>query len=318
MNRIDRISAILIHLQSKQVVKAQEMAERFGVSKRTIYRDIRSLEEAGVPLGGEAGVGYYLADNYHLPPVSLTREEAGAFIVAAKLMEKHSDFGINQQFQSGLTKIRSVLRNSDKTYLANIENQIEVLKVADERKSSAANPHLSQIMQAMSEHKMVEITYKSAYKNEQTQRMVEPYNIWFYSMNWHLIGLCHKRDSYRDFRIDRIQQVIITERNYEKPANFSIEHYFEEMMKKEELFSARLIISNEVYTHIQNTRYYFGFVSEEKIDDNYYQMDFLVNDLQYLARWVITLGNHVEIVSPKTLKEIVLKDIEVLSQHYKD
>ncbi len=103
MNRIDRISAILIHLQSKQVVKAQEMAERFGVSKRTIYRDIRSLEEAGVPLGGEAEVGYYLADNYHLPMVSLTREEAGAFIVAAKLMEKHSDFGINQQFQSGLT-----------------------------------------------------------------------------------------------------------------------------------------------------------------------------------------------------------------------
>ena len=318
MNRVDRISAILIHLQSKQVVKAREMAERFGVSKRTIYRDIRSLEEAGVPLGGEAGVGYYLADNYHLPPVSLTREEAGAFIVAAKLMEKHSDFGINQQFQSGLTKIRSVLRNSDKTYLANIEDQIEVLKAADERKRPVANPHLSQLMQAMSENRMVEIIYQSAYKREQTQRLVEPYNIWFYSMNWHLIGLCHKRDSYRDFRIDRIQNVKITDEAYEKPANFSIEHYFSEMMKKEELFSVRLIISTEIYTHIQNSRYYFGFVNEEKLDENRYQMDFLINDLQYVARWVISLGNQVEIVSPKALKEIVLKDIEVLAEHYKE
>jgi predicted DNA-binding transcriptional regulator YafY len=316
MNRIDRISAILIHLQSKQVVKASEMANRFGVSKRTIYRDIRSLEEAGVPIGGEAGVGYYLADNYHLPPVSLTREEAGSFILAAKLMEKHSDFGINQQFQSGLTKIRAVLRNSDKSYLENIEGQIAVLKAADSSNTSKPTPYLSIIMQAMSEKKVIKLSYFSAYRNEQTLRLVEPYNIWFYSMNWHLIGYCRMRKSYRDFRIDRIQQVRISDRNFEKPLHISIEHYFAEIVRKGELFSVRLIMTNEVYAFIQNTRYYFGFVSEEKLDENRYQMDFLVSDLQYLAKWIITLGNHVEILFPKALKEIVLAEVEVLSEHY--
>ena len=72
MNRFDRVTAIMIQLQSKKVVKAQELAERFEVSLRTIYRDIRSLEEAGIPLYGEAGVGYSMADGYRLPPVMLS------------------------------------------------------------------------------------------------------------------------------------------------------------------------------------------------------------------------------------------------------
>ncbi len=80
MNRIDRLSAILIQLQSKQVVKAQEVADRFGISLRTVYRDIKSLEEAGIPIGAEAGKGYFIMDGYHLPPVMFTKEEASALL----------------------------------------------------------------------------------------------------------------------------------------------------------------------------------------------------------------------------------------------
>ena len=94
MNRFDRITAILIQLQSKKVVKAQDLADRFGTSLRTIYRDIRTLEEAGVPLYGEAGIGYSIVDGYRLPPVMFTKEEAIAFITAEKLMAKfRKDFG---------------------------------------------------------------------------------------------------------------------------------------------------------------------------------------------------------------------------------
>ena len=82
MNRFDRITAILIQLQAKRSVKGQEMADRFGVSLRTVYRDLRTLEQAGVPLCGEAGVGYSLAEGYRLPPVMFTREEATALLTA--------------------------------------------------------------------------------------------------------------------------------------------------------------------------------------------------------------------------------------------
>ncbi len=68
MNRIDRLTAILIQLQGKRIVKAQDISDRFDISLRTVYRDVRALMEAGVPIGSEAGTGYYIVDGYHLPP----------------------------------------------------------------------------------------------------------------------------------------------------------------------------------------------------------------------------------------------------------
>jgi len=91
MNRIDRVSAILIHLQTKKIVKAQEIADRFSISLRTVYRDIKALEESGVPVGGEAGVGYQLMEGYRLPPVMFTKEEAIAFLTAEKMVEILTD-----------------------------------------------------------------------------------------------------------------------------------------------------------------------------------------------------------------------------------
>ena len=117
MNRIDRLTAILIHLQSKKVVKAKEIAERFGVSLRTVYRDIPALEEAGVPLGAEAGVGYFLAEGYHLPPVIFNQEEASVLLMAGKLFEKFSDPAMRSHHESALYKIRSVLDPTDKEYV---------------------------------------------------------------------------------------------------------------------------------------------------------------------------------------------------------
>src|SRR5579872_2222701 len=128
MNRIDRISAILIQLQSRRVVKASDIAERFGMSLRTVYRDIKTLEEAGIPLIGEAGVGYSIMDGYRLPPVMFTREEATAFLTAEKLMEKLTDPSSDENYKSAMYKIRSVLRMAEKDFLENIDGHIEVFK----------------------------------------------------------------------------------------------------------------------------------------------------------------------------------------------
>src|ERR1700759_4320698 len=117
MNRIDRISAILIHLQSRRVVKASDIAERFGISLRTVYRDVKTLEEAGVPIIGEAGVGYSIMDGYRLPPVMFTKEEATAFLTAEKFVEKLTDAHTVAHHQSAMYKVKAVLRSADKTML---------------------------------------------------------------------------------------------------------------------------------------------------------------------------------------------------------
>jgi len=128
MNRLDRLTAILIQLQAKKVVKAQDIAERFAISLRTVYRDVRTLEEAGVPIIGEAGVGYSLMDGYRLPPVMFTTEEATAFLTAEKFIQKFTDASTVKNYTSAMYKIRSVLRTPEKDLLENMDGYIEVFR----------------------------------------------------------------------------------------------------------------------------------------------------------------------------------------------
>jgi len=131
LKKLNRIVAILTHLQSSRVVKqssrvvkAQELADRFDVSLRTIYRDIRTLEDSGVPVVGEAGTGYTIMEGYRLPPVMFTREEAGSFITAEKLMKKLTDENLGNHYESAMFKIKSVMRAADKDWLDNLEQRL--------------------------------------------------------------------------------------------------------------------------------------------------------------------------------------------------
>src|ERR1700742_1028880 len=128
MNRIDRISAILIHLQSRRVVKAGDIADRFNISLRTVYRDVKTLEEAGIPIIGEAGVGYSIMDGYRLPPVMFTREEATAFLTAEKFVEKLTDASTRASHKSAMYKIRAILKNAEKDLLEDMDDRILVFK----------------------------------------------------------------------------------------------------------------------------------------------------------------------------------------------
>src|SRR6187431_461604 len=127
MNRIDRLAAILIQLQSRPLVKAQDIAEKFSISLRTVYRDVKALEEAGVPVIGEAGTGYRLMEGYKLPPVMFNQDEASALLTASKLMQSMSDENSARHYVSALDKIRAVLRVAEKDHLDEIDQHIAVI-----------------------------------------------------------------------------------------------------------------------------------------------------------------------------------------------
>jgi len=128
MNRLDRISALLVQLQSRPVVKSSEMAERFGVSQRTIYRDMRTLSEAGIPICGNSGIGYSLMEGYRLPSLMFTKEEAMAFLTAEKIITQLTDVQNSNYFRMGMDKIRAALRVVDKNYLHHMDDTIAVYK----------------------------------------------------------------------------------------------------------------------------------------------------------------------------------------------
>src|SRR6266513_1557724 len=127
MNRVDRLMAIVVRLQSRRVVRAEDIAAHFEISVRTVYRDIAALGEAGIPIMAEPGVGYGLVKGYHLQPVMFTAEEASALFLGGKLVEHLTDASLWKQMESALLKIRSVLPRDRQDYLDRLERSTEVV-----------------------------------------------------------------------------------------------------------------------------------------------------------------------------------------------
>ncbi|MBN1118779.1 MAG: YafY family transcriptional regulator [Bacteroidales bacterium] len=316
MNRIDRLSAILILLQTRKIIKAEQIAERFDISLRTVYRDMKALYEAGIPIGAEAGIGYYLVEGFHLPPIMFSAEEAGAMLVAGKLVNSFSDVSVKKHFNLAIDKVKSVLPEQQKNFISGIENQIEVLHKTSKSDKIFSNNFTSDIQKALAEDSCMEITYYANSKSETTTRIIEPLGLYFYSFSWHLIAFCKLRNDYRDFRIDRIKELqIVNEKCCAKKQSFSINEFFENQFKNEFLNNVTVVFHKETAGYISSVRYYYGFY-EEKITDNTVEMKFASNDLNYMANWLITLGTMVKDIQSFELTQKIVSIVKSLNTKY--
>jgi predicted DNA-binding transcriptional regulator YafY len=303
MNRIDRISAILIQLQSRRVVKAQAIAERFGISLRTVYRDMSTLEEAGVPIIGEAGVGYSLADGYRLQPIAFTIEEATAFITAGKLVETLTDEVNGSNYQSAMYKVRAVLRNAEKDYLSELDSRIEVLKAKRPPHMQADLNPLQLILKAIAESKVLSLDYFSYYRQENTQRCVEPVGVFHLENYWHLIGWCKQKHDYRDFRFDRMLNVQLTDEQV-TTKHPPLKDYLDGVYKERNLLKVVLSVDKKASLHLGEQKFYHGYIGETEKDGKV-EMSFLTLSLEGFARWYMMFGDCARIVEPDDLRERV-------------
>src|SRR5688572_13843418 len=112
MNRLIRLTNILLQLQSRRLVTSQDLAEKFGISQRTVYRDIRALEEAGVPVIGEIGTGYFLPDDYRMPPLMFSEDEINALLTAREYFSTNPDNSVFTNIDSLVVKIKTVLKHT--------------------------------------------------------------------------------------------------------------------------------------------------------------------------------------------------------------
>jgi predicted DNA-binding transcriptional regulator YafY len=318
MNRIDRLSAILIMLQTKRVIKAEEIAQRFEISKRTVYRDIRALEEAGVPIGAEAGVGYYLTEGYHLPPVMFTITEASSMLTAEKLVEKFTDHSIEKNFKSALDKIKSVLPLSDKDFLETLTPNIAILHQNTSSGNDFANNFLNDIQQALATKKVLKVDYYALYSDELTKdRLVEPIGICYYGFAWHMIGYCRLREDYRDFRIDRIKNLSLTGEKFSSDNKMPLHEFLKGLYQSNNLEPVVVRFNKSIVSFVEKPRYYYGYVDEKDID-NQVEMHFMIDSMEYIAKWIMMHGNKAEIVSPQKLKDLVRNLVKELKDHYLD
>lgn len=225
MNRIDRLMGILTVLQSKKFVPAEKISEKFSISIRTVYRDIKALTEIGVPVSFENGRGYFIVQGYFLPPVSFTNEEANALILMGAVAQRFSDKSIKKHYETALNKVTAVMRGGEKDKAEQLQEQIKMF-IPENCPYTVDNnyEYLTTLQNAISARSILEVHYRN--NNEEiSKREVEAIGLIFYAYNWHLIAWCHMRNDYRDFRVSRILKVRDTQNIFRKTDHIDINDY---------------------------------------------------------------------------------------------
>jgi predicted DNA-binding transcriptional regulator YafY len=312
LNRIDRLHAILTHLQSKKRVTAQEVADRFNISLRTVYRDVKALEESGVPVIGEAGSGYSIMEGYRLPPVMFSQEEAAALLLGSKLAEHLADASVKKHFNAALYKIKAVLRATDKEHVDQLDDHIAVISRMPSADSDGR--YLVDLQKSLGDKKVIYIRYQSG-EDAVTERKIEPIGLCYYGEAWHLIGWCKLRNNYRDFRVSRIQQLQITDETFEADSHPSLQEYLQTMISSSDLQEIVLRFEKKAARYIGNQKYYYGYVREEQ-DGDYVLMHFVTSHLNWFGRWMLMYTHHVTIESPEALVTVMKELTEQIRQHY--
>lgn len=221
IKRISRLTAILTTLQTKRLLTASELADKFAVSIRTIYRDIRTLEEAGVPIITEDGKGYTLMEGYRIPPVMFTEAQANALIIAEQLVLTNKDTSFIKDYSEAIEKIKAVLKYDikNKTNLLSERTRYDQ-NVNRERNSNT----LSELQFALTNFCITKIEYTNE-RHETTTRLIEPFAL-LSTENWLLIAYCRLRKEFRFFRLDRIKKLDMYSEKFE-PHGITLQEYFD-------------------------------------------------------------------------------------------
>lgn len=311
MNRIDRLTAMLVHLQSKKVVKAEEMSERFEISLRTVYRDVKALMEAGVPIGSEAGKGYFIVDGYHLPPVMFTQDEASSMLLAGKFVEKMGDKSMKGAFESAMFKIKAVLSDPEKEHLDQLYSHVEISVATRPVQNDFPDHFITDIQRAAVKKLVVQIEYSSN-QEEHTKREVEPIGLFYYSAAWHLIGWCRLRNGYRDFRADRIKNLVITGKTFEGRNLLSLQEYFKSV------FHSHHGMQKVVATFNKESLYgrpLYGSISQTDLGDKL-RAEFMIENLDHMVHWLVMFGTGVTVEEPEALRTRMADFAETLAAHH--
>jgi predicted DNA-binding transcriptional regulator YafY len=220
--RLSRLTAILTQLQTKRLLTATGLADKFGVSIRTIYRDIRALEQSGVPVITEDGRGYSLMEGFRIPPVMFTESQANALILAEQLVLKNKDTSFIKDYSEAIDKIKAVLRQDDKDK-ANLLAERTRFEQNLNRERNSNN--LSQLQYALTNFCLTKIMYTNE-EHKTTTRIVEPFSLLSTTENWLMIAWCRLRKEFRYFRLDRIKNTEILNEKF-KPHKMTLQEFFD-------------------------------------------------------------------------------------------
>lgn len=209
MRRADRLFQIIQCLHHDRVVTARDLAEELEVSERTIYRDIQDLSLSGVPIIGEAGVGYRLMKGFHLPPLMFNEEELAALLIGARMVQAWTDKGLARAAHQAMTKIEHVIPEQLKPELERQE-----IMVPDFPTNARVGDQLSVLRNTIKQQNKVYFGYTRE-DGLNSKRTVHPLGLFYWGKVWTLVAWCELRDEFRHFRLDRMTDIAMLDQRFQ-------------------------------------------------------------------------------------------------------
>jgi predicted DNA-binding transcriptional regulator YafY len=316
MNKTDRLLAIVLELQRKGRQRAEDLADTFETSKRTIYRDILALCEAGVPIVSAPGQGYSLMKGYFLPPLSFTTEEATMLLLGSDFMARNFDAQYRLAAESASRKTESVLPETlrdDVHYLQSNIRFIGSLTTLDAEESEK----LQLLRRALLDRNTIRFCYYTRYSSDTQSapqiREADPYGLAYFLNAWHLIAYCHMRQDMRNFCLDRMEDLELLSHIFIRPSNFQMNRNQESRSRD---ITVQALFDKEIARWVHEERKYY--VTDEQETPEGFLVTLKIHHESEILQWFLSWGRHVKILEPDFLRQLLAEEAQGMFKNYQD
>jgi predicted DNA-binding transcriptional regulator YafY len=310
MSRTDRLLAIVLEIQARKQVRAEDLAAIFEVTKRTIYRDMDALAESGIPLVSVPGQGYSLVEGYFLPPLSFTSDEATMLKLGADFMAQNFDAQYRLAAQSASNKIITVLPEEMRCEVEYLESSIRFVAL----NGPFAPETLQQVRRAIIQRKSVRFRYHARARdgkpNVITQRDADPYMLLHVGGAWVMVAYCHLRRDIRHFRLDRMERLAILNKSFTRPKHFN----FHPDNDEGRTITVRALFDPETARWVQEAPSFFVVAQENHPEG--LLVTLTVQQPGDVLNWLLSWGAHVRVLEPQSLRELLAREAQKMVENY--
>jgi predicted DNA-binding transcriptional regulator YafY len=210
-------------LRRHRFMTAAKLAEHFEVSPRTIYRDVLELSASGIPVLGEAGVGYRLDPNYKLPPLMFNNDEIEALVIGMRMVESWGDDDLRKSAGTIIDKVNAVIPAEGREQLR--ETALFSLSFG---RGKEASQHMGALRRAVNQHRIARVSYSDV-EGAVTERRIRPLGLYFWGRTWTVAAYCELREGFRNFRVDRVAAIEVEDEEFELVSPCTLEDYIAAM-----------------------------------------------------------------------------------------
>ncbi len=313
MNRTDRLLAIVLELQAKRWQRAEDLAATFETSKRTIYRDIQALGEAGVPVVSIPGRGLSLVEGYFLPPISFTGDEAAMLLLGAELVGLSFDEHLRDAAESGSRKISGVLPDAQRAAVEAVRESIHFVRGGPR---TGETEKLRVLRRAIFDRRTVRFAYFTRAQPPgempvSKTRDVNPYSLANVGGTWYLTGFDALRSEVRTFRLDRIEELTLLDRTFTRPP--ALDPALRRRIQPELGVTVRALFDADVARWVRESPNFFTTAMDDTPEG--LLVTLMVRTESDVLQWILGWGRAARVLEPASLRELVATEAAAMLAH---